>query len=127
MFERFRKPAGFRLSATDIIVLLSGGLFAAAISHWSGDLAIIAAVTVGHFFLFCNVFRIRRSLELIWAALFVVNVGILFTYEMYGLFFVVMVQIPITIAVIAVEMRTPRYHGIFWKSINPSYMPWPPR
>lgn len=31
---------------------------------------------VGHFFLFCNVVRLRRTYELVWAAAYVVATGV---------------------------------------------------
>jgi hypothetical protein len=58
---------GFRLSAIDVGVVLAGAIgsfLVAQVESWFG-LAI--AFTVGHFFLFCNVFRMPRPLELAWA------------------------------------------------------------
>jgi len=73
-----------------------------------------------HFFLFCNVFRIRRSYELIWAAAFVVN---LLAWQVAGAMSwprVLAMQLPVTVLAIASEMRSRRYHGVGWRWINPS-------
>ena len=66
-----RFAPGFRLSITDIVFILAGILTALLARK---EIAIPAAVAVGHFFLFCNVFRIRRRPELIWTAAYLVLV-----------------------------------------------------
>lgn len=56
----------------DIVVLVLGAAvawFMGTVIWWAG--AAVVCV-VGHFFLFCNVFRIARASELIWAGTFVV-------------------------------------------------------
>jgi len=87
---------------------------------WSalGKIALLFPVVLAHFFLFCNVFRVRRSLELIWAGVFVVNFA---AWSMAGSFSwwpVLLVQTPVTIACIGMEMRSPRYHGIGYSHIR---------
>jgi len=66
--EKFRP--GFRLSLIDAIVVAVG--VALSILLWNtAHIGIMIAFVVGHFFLFCNVFRIARRLELIWSGVFV--------------------------------------------------------
>ena len=77
------------------------------------------AFVVGHFFLFCNVFRIRRAPELIWAGVFTtlatatVVVG---TTDWTATF---AVSALLTVVLVAIEMRHPSYHGLFWRQVNP--------
>src|SRR5207249_2417330 len=58
---------GFRLSAVDVLMLV-GGIAAtvalAAITWWWG---FVVGFVLAHFFLFCNVIRMARPLELSWA------------------------------------------------------------
>ncbi|MES2571324.1 MAG: hypothetical protein V4710_14885 [Verrucomicrobiota bacterium] len=62
------KP-GFRFSPSDAAVLAMGSALALFARK---EMAIISAMAVGHFFLFCNVFRIGRNSELIWAGIFII-------------------------------------------------------
>lgn len=55
---------GFRISIFDICILVAGSVFAAFLFHKSQILfGLIVALVVGHFFLFCNVFRILPSIR----------------------------------------------------------------
>src|SRR5687767_4807973 len=69
---KHRFAPGFRLSALDVIVVIVGGASAVAVAFlnlWGG---IAIGFAVLHFFLFCNVLRMSRPLELLWAAAFAV-------------------------------------------------------
>ena len=83
-----------------------------------GAMGWIPVLALGHFFLFCNVFRIHRRLELIWSAIFVLNVGITALVGEIDWLVVLGLQSVVTAAVIAYEMRQPRYHGIGARRIN---------
>ena len=85
-----------------------------------GDLAMLPAVVLVHFFLFCNVFRVRRSYELIWAASFIVNLLAWQALGQFGWRGVLLTQAPITLLAIAVEMKSNRYHGVGCRWINPA-------
>jgi hypothetical protein len=61
------------LSRLDVAVLLLTGLLAWASWNIHREFGLAVAFVVGHFFLFCNVFRIGRKYELVWAALFALN------------------------------------------------------
>lgn len=115
------RTAGFRLSITDAIVIAVGAVATiAAASVPLGPMTGVFPMAIGHFFLFCNVFRLRRSLELLWTAVFLAN----FTawtllagdFSWPG---VLAIQLPLTAIVIALEMRSPRYHGVFASRLNP--------
>jgi hypothetical protein len=72
----------------------------------------------GHFFLFCNVFRVVRRRELIWAGLYVVNAGFWLALNRLDWFNVLACQLPISAGVIAWELKASRYHGIFADRLN---------
>ena len=134
------RRAGFRLSVADIAVI---GLCAiltftllwveaiASVAGVFGPLVWLPAVALFHFFLFCNVFRIHRRLELTWAAVFVVNccIWILLLWPMPfagalhdGMNPVLMfwlcvlgVQTPVTVVLIVIAIFTEDYHGIGYR------------
>lgn len=110
---------GFRFSWTDGVVL-----FIAVLTTWSLkareiELFWIPPMVVGHFFLFCNVFRVRRNYELIWACLFLLNVGFWMSRLSLRWQEPLLCQVPVTLVVIVAEMRSRRYHGIWASRLNP--------
>ena len=112
---------GFRFSAADALVLIVGVVATAALWQYAREMSLLVPVVLVHFFLFCNVFRVTRRYELVWAAVFVVN--LLAWRAAAGRFTwptVLLVQTPVTLAVIALEMRSGRYHGVGWRRINPN-------
>lgn len=110
---------GFRCSPWDTLILLAGG----GLTWWLRTQEIplwwTVPMVLGHFFLFCNVFLVWRRLELIWAGLFVVNVVAHVALEVLEWWPPVLWQLPVTLVVIAWQMRSPWYHGIFAERINP--------
>jgi hypothetical protein len=115
----FRRGPGVRLSKRDLVVLL----LVAVVAYFLWPImelgTALLLMVVGHFFLFCNVFRVPRKLELIWAAAFVLNVlgwrlGGSSSWE--G---VLAVQTPLTLLFILLAMQRQDYHGLGWKWINP--------
>jgi len=121
MFERARtaRSWGFRFFATDAVVI--GVLAAAAIvlRQIENPLWWILIVVAGHFFLFCNIVRIRRRFEMIWAGLFVANIGAWLWFGELGWIGVLCVQLPITLCLVVLELRSGRYHGVFARRANP--------
>lgn len=118
MSKRLPSSVGFRFSPGDASILAAAALLSWWL--WSVEMPlwwIVPAVTV-HFFLFCNVFRVRRSLELIWAGCFVINCLCCLMRLDTGWSGPMLVQAPVTLAVIAAEMMSPRYHGIFAARLN---------
>ena len=110
---------GFRFSLTDAIVLVFGA--AATWALWQQDLPIwwMIPCVVGHFFLFCNVFRVRRTYELIWAAMFLLNTGYWLNHDAMGWNPTLLWQLPVTLVAIIAELRSANYHGIGARRINP--------
>lgn len=103
---------GMRFSRADAVVLLCAAMLTWGLWATSGSLALLVPVTVGHFFLFCNVFRVRRMAELLWSGAFVVNVSAWVAAGEINWWGLLAVQMPVTIAVLVVEVRHPRYHGV---------------
>ena len=84
----------------------------------------IIAFPVLHFFLFCNVFRIARTLELAWAAAFVGLAGGTILEGVPGWTATTVASLVLTVVVIALEMGRPSYHGVLWRRINPNLPDW---
>ncbi len=85
----------------------------------TAGLSLLILFVVGHFFLFCNVFRIRRNTELLWAAIFVTNCAAWLFLGNRQINYAMLCQLPVTVLLIAYELRLPIYHGIFAKRLNP--------
>jgi hypothetical protein len=122
MFKKNHKLTrtwGFRFSLTDVLVLCAFAGFASGLFYLANPLWWLLLVVVAHFFLFCNVFRVARHHELIWAILFVANVLLLAHWQELDWPAVLVTQVPITTAIIFVELRSATYHGIFARQLNP--------
>ena len=76
-------------------------------------------MALGHFFLFCNVFLVWRRWELFWAATFVANVAIHLALGIASGLSVLLSQLPVTLYVIVRQIRSPWYHGIAARRLNP--------
>jgi hypothetical protein len=115
---------GFRLSAVDGIVLALGT--AATIVLWTFVWwwGFVLAFVLAHFFLFCNVVRMARPLELVWAGVFVVLAGATVAMEAPSWLVTALVSSVVTVVVVVVEMRKPSYHGVDWQWINPGLPAW---
>jgi hypothetical protein len=110
---------GFRFSLTDAFALVLFGAAAVGLQRLGSSLWWLVLVVAIHFFLFCNVFRLVRRRELLWAGLFVLNVGFWLLLDHLDWFNVLAVQLPASVGVIAWELKAPRYHGIFADRLNP--------
>ena len=120
MYNGKPRSCGFWLSLSDLLVL--AGSFLATWFFWKAThgYSFFILFVVGHFFLFCNVFRLRRKPELIWTAGFVFNTFLFSFFDYNYLVALLAVQVTITVALIGLEMARPDYHGIFSKKINSS-------
>jgi hypothetical protein len=67
------------------------------------EFAFAVAFVMGHFFLFCNVFRIRRKYELIWAVLFAVDMLALTGFARWSWTAGMLAQLPVTALVLLAE------------------------
>jgi hypothetical protein len=115
----FQRTWGFRLSISDVVFMLLA--IPATWLAWPhiGAMAGIIPMAVGHFFLFCNVFRIIRWKELLWSGVFLVNVMAWTIFDECWWPGILSVQLPLTAVLIISEMFTVRYHGIWARRMNP--------
>lgn len=109
---------GFRLSCADVVVLLSAAIGFWLLRRFEMPLAWVLPCVVLHFFLFCNVFRVRRNYELLWAVVFLINVGWHLSQAELGVWPSLLLQLPVTVAVILAEMVSRAYHGIGARRLN---------
>ena len=115
---------GFRLSAVDVAVIVAGligAFFAAQVQWWMG--AVIMFV-VGHFFLFCNVLRAARPLELGWAGCFLALAIATMTSGKPAWPVTFAVSSLATLVVLMLQLRSVSYHGVGWQRINPKLPQW---
>lgn len=117
------KP-GFRFSMIDGLVIVVGAIAAAVLWSRMWWIGFIIAFVTGHFFLFCNVFRIARPLELTWAGIFVVLTCCTVLVGMPGWLGTIVMSLIFAAALIHVEMRKPSYHGVLWQWVNPKLSEW---
>ncbi|HEX3132656.1 MAG TPA: hypothetical protein VHX44_03625 [Planctomycetota bacterium] len=114
----YQRTWGFRLSAVDMVVLALTG----PATWWAwpqvGELAGVIPSVVGHFFLFCNVFRIIRWKELLWTGMFLVNVTWWTIFADCSWLGILVIQTPLTLMLIISELFTRRYHGIWARRLN---------
>ena len=116
---------GFRFSWLDLAILAGGAAAAAAaLAVFEPWVAFVIAFVVGHFFLFCNVFRLARALELAWAVVFVALVTATLTSGIPGWTVTTGLSLAATVIAVLLEMRKPSYHGVFWQQINPRLRQW---
>lgn len=104
---------------TDVVVLVVATVVGLAAYEPTVGYSLFVPFVVYHFFLFCNVFRIRRRPELIWGAVFVCHSVVwIFSGSMsLGLLF--SLQSVFTVVVLIREIRHTSYHGVFSRRLNP--------
>jgi hypothetical protein len=115
---------GFRLSRLDLIVLVLGGagsVLLATMTWWWG---FVLAFVLVHFFLFCNVFRLARALELAWSAVFLALAVATIAANAPGWLITALTSLVMTGIVVALEMRKASYHGVGWQRLNPGLPEW---
>ena len=117
-FQGRPRTCGMRFSFTDGCVLALAILATSLAFKTTDGYSLLILFVVLHFFLFCNVFRIRRGPELIWSSIFIVNCAVWIAWGNANLIGVVLCQLPVTVAQIAYEMTLPCYHGIFSRRTN---------
>lgn len=111
---------GFRFFVTDAAAIGVFILAALGLRQMGSPLSWLLTIVAGHFFLFCNVFRVRRSLELGWAVGFLLNAGAWLWFENLDWLHVLASQLPVTVGFIVAELRSRQYHGIGARRINPA-------
>ncbi len=104
-----------------LIAGVAGAILLGSLEWWLG---VAAGFVLAHFYLFCNVFRLSRSLELIWAGIFVTLATTTVLWDTPGWWPTLGASLCVTVLVVALEMRKPSYHGIGWHWINPGLRAW---
>ena len=115
---------GFRLSLRDVIVILIGAAAAFTLFGIEPWWSFIVVFVVAHFFLFCNVVRMARPLELAWAATFLALASATLLTETPGWPITAAISLAVTVLVVVLQMRKPSYHGFGWQRINPGLREW---
>ncbi len=115
---------GFRLSHFDAIVIMCFASLGLMIFQDNRIPGVIIWFVAGNFFLFCNVFRVARRLELIWAAIFLALTACSTRFGVPDWPITFGVSLAVTIIVIGASLRSPSYHGILWQKINPQLREW---
>jgi len=92
--------------------------------HRPPHLVLVFPLVLGHFFLFCNIFRVGTRSELIWSAVFMLNATVWFTSDRFSWTAVMLSQTPVTLAVILRAILSPDYHGIGCRWLNPKLESW---
>ena len=114
----------FRILKHDIPFIIIGLFFMAYFFNSNFDLSLISFFAVSHFFLFCNIFRIRRKPELLWAGVYVLLCYLKnFTYFNNWLL-PIGLSISLSSLLIFLETKHPSYHGVFWRKFNPKLESW---
>jgi hypothetical protein len=115
---------GFRLSVRDAIVIVLGAAASVGLATLVWWWGIAIAFVVAHFFLFCNVVRMARPLELTWAAVFLVLACATIALNTPGWPTTFSISLVVTVALVARQLREPSYHGLGWQRINPGLRAW---
>lgn len=114
-----KRTWGFRFSPTDSVAIVVFIGVAAVFQRWGSLLWWMLLIAAGHFFLFCNVFRIIRRREFIWAGFFILNIGLWLWFGEPTWPRILACQLPVTVVLIFADIRAPGYHGIFANRLNP--------
>jgi hypothetical protein len=102
---------GFRFSATDALTIVVCIVATIWGRNQIGSAAWIFPFVLGHFFLFCNVFRVPRKPELFWAGGFILIATLCLAADV-SLLHAMWLVLPVTIGVLANSTRLPGYHGV---------------
>lgn len=115
---------GARLSALDVSVIVVTAVVAVYLSSitwwWGAGLAFV----VGHFFLFCNIVRMARPLQLVWATAFTALAAMTILSGSPSPAATAGLSLLVTLVVVVIELRKPSYHGLGWQTINPNLPNW---
>jgi hypothetical protein len=100
-----------KISGTDWMVIWSALLLTIALDRLNYPGWWLPGMVVAHFFLFCNVFKVPRKLELLWAAVFLINTGVWLAAGRFDWRPVLLCQTPFTLAAIGLTLARRRRAG----------------
>ena len=115
---------GFRLSELDVGFILLGVCAAVLLARMDERLGVAVLFVLAHFFLFCNVLRMSRPLELIWAALFILLAVSTFYFDLPPWNYTLAIMLIVTLILAFVQVLQASYHGVFWRKFNPNLEQW---
>ena len=115
---------GFRLSEMDVGILMLGICSSVLLARLDERLGVALLFVLAHFFLFCNMLRMSRPLELIWAVLFVLLAGSTFTFGLPSWNYILIAILVVTLILAFIQILLPSYHGVLWRKINPNLEQW---
>lgn len=118
-YQGKRRTWGVRFSWTDAVILVMAVTGTIGTYSFTDGYSLLILFVVLHFFLFCNIFRIRRTPELVWAGIFLLNASVWILLDHLSLWGIASTQFVFTVIVIVNEFRNPNYHGVFARQINP--------
>lgn len=111
---------GLRLSKLDCFVIVFSVVATVALGSFTNGYSMIGMLVVTHFFLFCNVFRIPRTPELVWAGAFLTICLTLLICDVLHPLILSVAILPVTVMVLVHAIRLPSYHGVFARRLNPN-------
>ena len=115
---------GFRLSEMDVGIIMLGVCVSVLLARVDERLGLVVLFVLAHFFLFCNVLRMSRPLELIWAVLFVLMAGSTFYFDIPLWNYTLAGMLVVTLILIFIQFMLPSYHGVLWQKYNPNLKQW---
>ena len=115
---------GSRLSKIDILFIFISVISAIYLYAYSVVLSFCIFFVVGHFFWFCNITRMSRKPELIWACVFTAFSITTVKFGLPGWFYTFVISLLVTAILTVLEIHKPSYHGIYWKKLNPELPSW---
>jgi hypothetical protein len=115
---RHDRPWGFRFSSMDAFIFAGGIITTIALWYFIGPFALLVPYLLGHFFLFCNTFRVGGERSLIWVGSFLANVYL--WPQTQNLLIHLAVQAIITLALIVQCVLGKNYHGFACGLVNPN-------
>jgi hypothetical protein len=134
-FDVRKVNAGFRLDVVDIVFVATCAIVTAVVYRFDHYLALLVGQAPCVFFLYCNVFRVKRRLEKIWwqtwAVLIVPLVlavsGYLFVSAHTAMVIAFSIQSLSALLLIICNFQMSGYHGVLWEKINPTLDGYIPR
>ena len=124
MTRKLEFKPGFRLSEMDVGILFLGVSSSALLARFDDRFGEALLFVIVHFFLFCNVLRMSRPLELIWAVLFVLLAGSNFHIGLPEWHYTMIAMLVVTLILTIIQILLPSYHGVLWRKINPNLEKW---
>lgn len=114
---------GFRVSVFDSLFVVGVCGVSIYLMPYYFTFALLMLWAAIQFFLFCNVFRIRRTPELIWACCYM-GLALMMLTGIQRLTIGLPTTAFLGMLLILCEMDYPGYHGVGWSKINPDLEEW---